>query len=132
MPTIPCARTCTGRGNRAAASNRHGSLQTRSPQEAQRPGETQIGATCHEAQKLNTLADDRSVPRLREGDITLGAIAYHSTLRYTAVVSDQHNMLVALVRRSGETLHQLLDRLESALGPALEDQIILDEINGLG
>jgi ribosome assembly protein YihI (activator of Der GTPase) len=39
-------------------------------------------------------------------------------------------MLVALVRNRGETLHQLLDRLDRALGPALEDQIYVDEING--
>jgi hypothetical protein len=64
-----------------------------------------------------------------EGDITLGAIN-HSSLRYTAVVSDHHNMLVALVRDRGETLHQLLDRLECALGPALEDQVYVDEVNG--
>jgi ribosome assembly protein YihI (activator of Der GTPase) len=56
----------------------------------------------------------------------------NATLGYTAVASDQHNMLVALVRRSGETLHQLLDRLENALGPALEEQIFVDEINGPG
>jgi hypothetical protein len=51
------------------------------------------------------------------------------TLGYTAVASDEHNMLVALVRRRRETLHQLLDRLEQALGPALEEQIYVDEIN---
>jgi len=38
-------------------------------------------------------------------------------------------MLVALVRLPGETLHQLLDRLEDALGPAVEDQVFTDEIN---
>lgn len=38
-------------------------------------------------------------------------------------------MLVALVRKRGETLHQLLDRLEQALGPAIEEQIYVDEIN---
>lgn len=64
-----------------------------------------------------------------EGTISLGAIN-HSSLGYTAVVSDEHNMLVALVRRRGETLRQLLDRIEQALGPALEDQIYVDEING--
>lgn len=64
-----------------------------------------------------------------EGEITLGALN-HSSLRYTAVASDEHTMLVALVRGPGETLHQLLDRLEQALGPALEDQIYVDEING--
>lgn len=39
-------------------------------------------------------------------------------------------MFVALVRRRGESLHQLLDRLERALGPAIEDQVFIDEING--
>lgn len=63
-----------------------------------------------------------------EGNITVGALN-HSSLGYTAVASDDHNMLVALVRRSGETLHQLLDRLERALGPAIEDQVYVDEIN---
>ena len=65
-----------------------------------------------------------------EGNITLGSIGYNSALGYTAVATDQHNMLVALVRRSGETLHQLLDRLEQTLGPAIEDQVFVDEING--
>ena len=64
-----------------------------------------------------------------EGDISFGAIDHVPTLRHTAVVSDEHNMLVTLVRRPGETLHQLLDRLEYALGPAIEDQIFVDEIN---
>jgi len=64
-----------------------------------------------------------------EGTISLGAIN-HCSLGYTAVASDGHDMLVALVRNRGETLHQLLDRLEQALGPALEDQIYVDEING--
>jgi hypothetical protein len=41
----------------------------------------------------------------------------------------QRNMLVALVRRSDETLHQLLDRLERGFGPAIEDQVFIDEIN---
>lgn len=63
-----------------------------------------------------------------EGTISLGAIN-HSSLGYTAVASDEHDMLVALVRKRGETLHQLLDRLEQALGPAIEEQIYVDEIN---
>lgn len=63
-----------------------------------------------------------------EGSISLGAIN-HSSLGYTAVASDEHNMLVALVRNRDETLRELLDRLERALGPAIEDQIYVDEIN---
>jgi hypothetical protein len=65
-----------------------------------------------------------------EGSISLGGIGYNESLGCTAVATDQHNMLVALVRRRGETLHQLLDRLERALGPAIEDQVFVDEING--
>jgi hypothetical protein len=65
------------------------------------------------------------------GEITLGVI-HHSSLRYTAIANDGHTLLVALVRNRGETLHQLLDRLEQALGPALEDQIYVDEINRRG
>ena len=65
-----------------------------------------------------------------EGDISLGGIGYNPTLRHTAIASDENNMLVALVRRQGETLHQLLDRLEQALGPAIEDSVFVDEING--
>lgn len=64
-----------------------------------------------------------------EGTITLGAIN-HSSLGYTAIASDEHSMLVALVRKNRETLHQLLDRLERALGPAIDDQVFVDEING--
>jgi hypothetical protein len=64
-----------------------------------------------------------------EGNITFGAIN-HTSLGYTAIASDEHNMLVSLVRREGETLHKLLDRLERALGPAIDDQVFVDEING--
>jgi hypothetical protein len=35
------------------------------------------------------------------GEITLGVI-HHSSLRYTALANDGHNMLVALVRNRGE------------------------------
>ena len=65
-----------------------------------------------------------------EGDISLGGIGYNPTLRHTAIVSDEHSMLVALVRHPGETLRQLLDRVEQALGPAIEHQVFVDEING--
>jgi len=63
-----------------------------------------------------------------QGTISLGAIN-DASLGYTAVVSDEHDMLVALVRTRGETLHQLLDRLDKALRPALKEQIYVDEIN---
>ena len=64
-----------------------------------------------------------------DGSLTLGSIGTRS-LGCTAVASNEHDMLVALVRNSGETMHQLLDRLEQALGPAIDEQIFVDEING--
>jgi hypothetical protein len=45
-------------------------------------------------------------------------------------MSHSNNMLVALVRRPRETLHRLLHRIEQALGPAIEEQVFVDEING--
>jgi hypothetical protein len=44
--------------------------------------------------------------------------ANHS-LGCTAVASDEHDMLVALVH-AAKTLHQLLDRLEQPLSPAID------------
>ena len=64
-----------------------------------------------------------------QGPISLGAIN-DASVGYAAVASDEHNMLVVLERSRRETLHQLLDRLEKALGPALEGQLYVDEING--
>lgn len=64
-----------------------------------------------------------------EGTISLGAIN-QSSLSYTAVASDEHDMLVALVRKRGETLHQLLDRLEQAPGPAVGIQARRDRDPG--
>lgn len=46
------------------------------------------------------------------------------------MASDEHNMLVALVRSRRETLHQLLDRRGKALGPGLEEHLYVGEING--
>ena len=46
-----------------------------------------------------------------------------------AVASDEHNPLVMLVRRDGETLAQLLTRLDQAVAKALDDDIFTDEIN---
>lgn len=46
-----------------------------------------------------------------------------------AVASDQHNALAMLVRRKGETLAQLLTRLDQAVAKALDEEIFTDEIN---
>ena len=46
-----------------------------------------------------------------------------------AVASDEHNALAMLARRDGETLAQLLTRLDDAIGKALDEDIYTDEIN---
>lgn len=46
-----------------------------------------------------------------------------------AVASDGHNALAMLVRRDGETLAQLLTRLDQAVAKALDQDIYTDEIN---
>ena len=45
------------------------------------------------------------------------------------VASDQHNALAMLVRRKGETLAQLLTRLDQAVAKALDEDIFTNEIN---
>ena len=46
-----------------------------------------------------------------------------------AVASDENNALAMLVRRDGETLAQLLSRLDEAVAKALDQDIYTDEIN---
>jgi len=47
-----------------------------------------------------------------------------------AIASDEHNMLAALVGRRGESLPDLLDRLDAAVAKAYDEEIYTDEING--
>jgi ribosome assembly protein YihI (activator of Der GTPase) len=61
-----------------------------------------------------------------EGQISIGNIG---PVRGAAVASDPHTMLAALIRRRGETLPQLLMRLDAALQLALEHDCFVDEIN---
>ncbi len=61
------------------------------------------------------------------GTISVGPIR---PIACAAVASDEYVMYVALQRRRGETLMQLLARLEESLGPALDEDQYVDEING--
>lgn len=63
----------------------------------------------------------------QDGDLSVGPIG---PISCAAVATDQHVMYVALQRRRGETLMQLLARLETSLGPALDEDQYIDEING--
>jgi hypothetical protein len=46
-----------------------------------------------------------------------------------AIATDGHNTLAMLKRREGETLAQLLTRLDLAIGKAFTEEVFTDEIN---
>ena len=48
---------------------------------------------------------------------------------FRSTATDGHNCLAMLVRRRGETLTQLLTRLDLAIAKALTEDIFTDEIN---
>lgn len=60
------------------------------------------------------------------GEITLGRIA---TIECAATAADEDQQLAMLIRRDGETLGELLVRLDKAIHLAYEHQQYIDEIN---
>ena len=60
------------------------------------------------------------------GDITIGEVG---PVACAAAASNEYQALAMLVRRDGETLEQLLVRLDHAIGMAEEEEIFIDEIN---
>jgi hypothetical protein len=62
-----------------------------------------------------------------EGEITLGRVG---RVRCAAVAADGHNALAMLVRRPGESLEDLLARLDEAIRLAVDEDTYTDEING--
>jgi hypothetical protein len=62
-----------------------------------------------------------------EGEVTIGRVG---RIRCAAMAADGHNALAMLVRRSGESLEELLTRLDEAIRLAVEEDAYTDEING--
>ena len=60
------------------------------------------------------------------GDVTIGRVG---PIACATTAANEHHSLTMLVRREGETLEQLLMRLEAAIEKALEEEIFIDEIN---
>lgn len=60
------------------------------------------------------------------GEITIGVL---DPVGCVAVATDENNSLAMLLRRPGETLTQLLARLDQAIDKALTEDIYTDEIN---
>jgi hypothetical protein len=63
---------------------------------------------------------------IKDGEITVGVLRPVGCI---ATASDGHNCLAMLVRRKGETLAQLLTRLDLAIAKAYTEDIFTDEIN---
>lgn len=60
------------------------------------------------------------------GEITIGSIA---SIPCAATAVDEDQCFAMLVRRDGETLGQLLSRLDRAIEMVAEDEVFIDEIN---
>lgn len=60
------------------------------------------------------------------GQITIGAV---HPLRCVAIANDGHSSLAMLVRRDGETLTQLLIRLDAAIAKAYDEDTFTDQVN---
>jgi len=60
------------------------------------------------------------------GDISIGAVAPFSCV---AAASDGGNCLAMLVRRDGESLRELIKRLDKAIALAWSDDLFTDEVN---
>ena len=68
---------------------------------------------------IETLIDDG-------GDISIGPVA---GLTCVAAATDGYNCLAMLVRRDGEKLNVLMNRLGKAIGLAWLDDVFTDEVN---
>ena len=60
------------------------------------------------------------------GEISLGPVG---PVECAAVATDESNCLAMLERRDGESLHQLLVRLDAAIARAWDEGELTDEIN---
>lgn len=75
------------------------------------------------------IADLKNIAELIEcdGQITLGHV--HPIRKCVATATDEAQCLAMLVRRDGETLDDLLRRLDAAIADAYENDRFADEIN---
>jgi hypothetical protein len=60
------------------------------------------------------------------GQITIGEL---HPIACAAIANDEDNCLAMLKRKSGETLQQLLERLDTAIAAAWATDDFIDEIN---
>lgn len=80
-----------------------------------KPSTPRIGPLGH----LQAFLDDT------RGQITIGEIP---PIRRAALAAEGKKPRVALVGRDGETIAQLLERLDSALGKVMAEDTVIDEV----
>ena len=94
------------------------------------PGNPPSGVKKNAAEKMDSTGSPRELPHIAElikdGEITVGVVR---PVGCVAVASDGDTTLAMLVRRKGETLAQLLTRLDLAIAKAYDEEIFTDEIN---
>ncbi len=61
-----------------------------------------------------------------DGQITLGNL---DPVGCVAIANDDHNTLAMLKRKPGESVNDLLARLDAAIEQAVEHETFIDEIN---
>ena len=88
-------------------------------------------ATKQSRLRTETLPPLRYVEHLLQGhgDITLGRVEDHPCV---ATAADEDQQLAMLVRRKGETLAELLVRLDQAIESAYECRHVINEVYGPG
>jgi hypothetical protein len=93
-------------------------------------GNAPSGVKKDAAKKMDGTGSPWELPHIAEliqdGEITVGVVR---PVGCVAVASDGHTTLAMLARRKGETLAQLLTRLDLAIAKAYDEEIFTDEIN---
>lgn len=97
-------------------------------QSARRPASGGLNSIAMSRAGATPLPDLTNIEALvdGEGQITIGAIY---PIPCVAIANDGHNSLAMLVRRDGETLTQLLIRLDAAIALAYNEDKLTDEVN---
>jgi hypothetical protein len=89
------------------------------------------GKVKKDARSKNSVDAPLNLPHITElideGEITIGVVR---PVGCVAVASDGYNTLAMLRRRRGESLIQLLTRLDQAIAKANDEDVYTDEING--
>jgi hypothetical protein len=95
-----------------------------------KPTRNRNGSIDKNAAGKNSAVTSLLLPNIAEliahGEITVGVLR---PIGCVATASDGHNCLAMLVRRRGETLTQLLTRLDLAIAKAFTEDIFTDEVN---